>query len=58
LSRLLGGVATAVSQAFKGGIWTMVEVMQVTLRNGHVYLELSERDRAGQVLGCWPRPTP
>jgi exodeoxyribonuclease VII large subunit len=50
LSRLLGGVATAVSQAFKGGVWTMVEVMQVTLRNGHVYLELSERDRAGQVL--------
>ncbi|VTU41920.1 exodeoxyribonuclease VII large subunit [Variovorax sp. RA8] len=50
LSRLLGGVATAISQAFRGGVWTMVEVMQVTLRNGHVYLELSERDRAGQVL--------
>lgn len=50
LSRLLGGVATAIAQAFRGGVWTMVEVMQVTLRNGHVYLELSERDRAGQVL--------
>lgn len=50
LSRLLGGVASAIAQAFKGGVWTMVEVMQVTLRNGHVYLELSERDRAGQVL--------
>lgn len=50
LSRLLGGVAAAIAQAFKGGVWTMVEVMQVTLRNGHVYLELSERDRAGQVL--------
>jgi exodeoxyribonuclease VII large subunit len=50
LSRLLGGVATAIAQAFKGGVWTMVEVMQVTLRNGHVYFELSERDKAGQVL--------
>lgn len=50
LSRLLGGVAAAIAQAFQGGVWTMVEVMQVTVRNGHVYLELSERDRAGQVL--------
>lgn len=50
LSRLLSGVATAIAQAFQSGVWTMVEVMQVTVRNGHVYLELSERDRAGQVL--------
>jgi exodeoxyribonuclease VII large subunit len=50
LSRLLGGVTTAIAQAFKSGVWTMVEVMQVTVRNGHVYLELSERDRTGQVL--------
>lgn len=50
LSRLLGGVATAIAQAFKGGVWTMVEVVNVKLGNGHVYLELSERDKAGQVL--------
>jgi exodeoxyribonuclease VII large subunit len=52
LSRLLGGVATAIAQAFKGGVWTTVEVMHVRLNSGHVYLELSERDRAGQVLLC------
>lgn len=43
LSRLLGGVATAVSQAFATGVWTMVEVMNVKLSNGHVFLELAER---------------
>ncbi|CAN7783041.1 exodeoxyribonuclease VII large subunit [Variovorax sp. LjRoot175] len=50
LSRLLGGVAAAIMQAFKAGVWTTVEVMNVRLNSGHVYLELSERDRAGQVL--------
>jgi exodeoxyribonuclease VII large subunit len=50
LSRLLGGVATAIAEAFKGGVWTMVEVVNVKLNNGHVYLELSERDKGGQVL--------
>ncbi|WP_232073624.1 exodeoxyribonuclease VII large subunit [Variovorax sp. RA8] len=50
LSRLLGGVATAIAQAFKGGVWTMVEVVNAKLGSGHVYLEVSERDKAGQVL--------
>ncbi|WP_431273265.1 DUF5710 domain-containing protein [Variovorax ureilyticus] len=55
LSRLLGGVATAIAQAFKAGVWTTVEVMHVRLTGGHVYLELSERDRAGR---CSRRRTP
>jgi exodeoxyribonuclease VII large subunit len=54
LSRLLGGVAMAIAQAFKGGVWTMVEVLDVKIRNGHVYLELSERDGNGQVLAKAP----
>lgn len=50
LSRLLGGVATAVAQAFASGVWTLVEVNEASARNGHVYLELSERDRSGQPI--------
>lgn len=50
LSQLLGGVAQTVAQAFPSGVWTMVEVVDARLRNGHVYLELSERDPQGQVL--------
>ncbi|MBT2333236.1 exodeoxyribonuclease VII large subunit [Variovorax paradoxus] len=50
LSRLLNGVAAAVAQAFASGVWTLVEVNEASVRNGHVYLELSERDSAGQPI--------
>ncbi|MDD2743994.1 MAG: exodeoxyribonuclease VII large subunit [Rhodocyclaceae bacterium] len=50
LSQLLAGVAQAVAQAFKSGVWTMVEVVEARTKNGHVYLELSERTPDGSVL--------
>lgn len=50
LSQLLAGVAQAVAQAFKAGVWTIVEVVEARTKNGHVYLELSERTRDGSVL--------
>ena len=50
LSRLLQCVASAVAQAFSAGVWTTVEVVQANLRNGHVFLEVSERDAEGRVL--------
>ena len=50
LSELLAGVSQAVAQAFKVGMWTMVEVLDTRLRNGHVYIEVSERDADGVVL--------
>ncbi|MEJ7138680.1 exodeoxyribonuclease VII large subunit [Amphibiibacter pelophylacis] len=43
LSRLLSGVAQAVAQAYRSGVWTTVEVLRVSPRNGHIYLELTER---------------
>src|SRR5487761_1924193 len=39
LSQLLAGVSQAIAQAFKAGVWTMVEVVDARLRNGHVYIE-------------------
>lgn len=50
LSELLAGVSLAVAQAFKSGVWTMVEVVEARTKNGHVYLELSERTPEGSVL--------
>lgn len=50
LSQLLAGVAQSVAQAFKTGVWTMVEVVEARTKNGHVYLELSERTPEGNVL--------
>ena len=50
LSHLLSGVAQAVAQAFSAGVWTRVEVVEARSRNGHVYLELAERDADGSVL--------
>lgn len=50
MSQLLGGVAAAVSQAFRSGVWTLVEVVDTCVRNGHVYLEISERDASGVVV--------
>ncbi|MBA3599358.1 MAG: exodeoxyribonuclease VII large subunit [Methylibium sp.] len=49
LSRLLAGVATAVEQAFRQGVWTTAEVVRVD-GDPHVYLELAERDAAGSLV--------
>lgn len=50
LSRLLSGVSQAVAAAYREGVWTLVEVVDARLRNGHVYLEVSERDERGVVI--------
>ena len=50
LSQLLSNVQRVVAAAFQQGVWTLVEVMQVQAKNGHVYLELSERNAAGDAL--------
>jgi exodeoxyribonuclease VII large subunit len=50
LSQLLAGVAQAVAQAFRSGVWTVVEVVEARTKNGHVYLELSERNAEGNLL--------
>jgi exodeoxyribonuclease VII large subunit len=50
LSQLLAGVSQLVAQSFPSGVWTLADVVDARLRNGHVYLELAERDAAGQVL--------
>lgn len=49
LSQLLQGVSTAVAQAFKSGVWVLVEVVDTRVRGGHVYLEVSERDASGVI---------
>jgi len=49
LAQLMAGVAKAVSDAYLAGVWTRVEVVKADARNGHVYLELAERNAAGQV---------
>jgi len=43
LSQLLAGVATAVEQAFRQGVWTTAEIVRVD-GDTSVYLELAERD--------------
>jgi len=51
LSQLLGGVGAAIAQAYKAGVWTTAEVLRASpAREGHVYLELSERDADGRVV--------
>ena len=50
LSQLLAGVETVVAQAYAQGVWTRVDVVNVTVKNRHVYLELSERDENGTVI--------
>jgi exodeoxyribonuclease VII large subunit len=49
LTRLLAGVAQAINDAYKAGVWTLVEVVDVRMRNGHVYIEVSERDGNGAI---------
>jgi exodeoxyribonuclease VII large subunit len=49
LSQLLAGVATAVAQAFRQGVWTTAEVVRVD-GDTHAYLELAERDAQGTLI--------
>jgi len=50
LSQLLTGVGQAVAQAYRSGEWVRVEVVKADVRRGHIYLELTERGLAGDVL--------
>jgi exodeoxyribonuclease VII large subunit len=50
LSSLLMGVSQAVAQAYKAGVWTLVEVVELRANGGHIYLGVSERDGNGAVL--------
>lgn len=50
LSQLLAGVGQAVASAYRAGVWTLVEVVELRANNGHVYLGVSERDVQGAVL--------
>ena len=47
LSTLLAGVADAVAQAYRVGVWTTVDVIKTDLRKGNVYIEVAERDVSG-----------
>lgn len=50
LSSLLAGVSNAVAQAYRAGVWVLVEVIELRINNGHVFLGVSERDSSGAVL--------
>jgi len=50
LSQLLAGVAQIITQAYKAGVWTIVEVVEARTHNGHVFLQLTERTPDGRVL--------
>ena len=50
LSRLLGGVADAVAQAYMAGVWTTAELLRANITRGHLFLELTERDANGVVI--------
>lgn len=50
LSTLLAGVSQAVAQAYRAGVWTLVEVVELRANGGHVFLGVSERDARGAVL--------
>lgn len=39
-----------MAQAYKAGVWTMVEVVELRANGGHVFLGVSERDAHGSVL--------
>ncbi|WP_119157596.1 exodeoxyribonuclease VII large subunit [Caldimonas tepidiphila] len=49
LSQLMRGVAQAVAEAYRAGVWTRVEIVRVELRRGHVHLELAERRPGGEL---------
>jgi exodeoxyribonuclease VII large subunit len=50
LSSLLAGVSQAVAQAYRAGVWTLVEVVELRSNGGHVFMDVSERDSSGSVL--------
>jgi exodeoxyribonuclease VII large subunit len=50
LSSLLAGVSQAVAQAYRAGVWTLVEVVELRSNGGHVFMGISERDSTGAVL--------
>jgi exodeoxyribonuclease VII large subunit len=50
LSSLLAGISQAVAQAYRSGVWTLVEVVELRATGGHVFLGVSERDANGAVL--------
>jgi exodeoxyribonuclease VII large subunit len=50
LSSLLAGVAQAVSQAYRAGVWVLVEVVELRTNGGHIFMGVSERDPGGSVL--------
>ena len=52
LSQLLQRVEQVVALAFDRGQWTRIDLIDVRVRNGHVYLELAERDEQGRVLAA------
>lgn len=49
LAHLLQGVSAAVTGAYPGGVWTRLEVVDVSVRN-HVYLEVADRETDGRML--------
>ncbi len=59
LAQLMSGVVRAVAQAYPSAVWTRVEVTNVRLNRGAVYLELAERERDGTAIAqargvIWP----
>jgi len=50
LSSLLAGVSQAVAHAYRAGVWTLVEVVELRANGGHVFMGVSERDTNGAVL--------
>ena len=50
LSSLLAGVSQAVAQAYRAGVWTLVEVVELRANGGHVFMGVSERDNRKSVV--------
>ena len=50
LAELLQGVGQVVATSFDQPVWVRVEVLRVSTKGGHVYLELTERDAHDRVL--------
>lgn len=50
LSSLLAGVSQAVAQAYRAGVWVLVEVVELRSNGGHVFMGVSERGSGGSVL--------
>lgn len=50
LSSLLAGVSQAVANAYRTGVWVLVEVVELRMNGGHVFMGVSERDGNGTVL--------